>query len=83
LKTLYTWLHDWGFSPEKPAKKVMEQNPELARKWLDEEYPAIERRAHKEKAEIKKPKNGLTLIKGRWECFTCLHVHQTLIQMSI
>lgn len=52
LKTLSTWLHDWGFSPQKPAKKAMEQNPELVRKWLEEEYPIIERRAKKEKAEI-------------------------------
>jgi hypothetical protein len=52
MKTLSTWLHNWGFSPQKPAKKAMEQNPELVRKWLEEEYPVIERRAQKEKAEI-------------------------------
>jgi hypothetical protein len=30
----------------------MEQNPELVQKWLDEDYPTIERRAQKKKAKI-------------------------------
>ena len=45
-------LGKWGFTPQKPKKKAMEQNPELVRKWLEEEYPEIEKRAKKEKAEI-------------------------------
>lgn len=52
LKTLSTWLKKWGFSPQKPAKKAMEQNPEVVEQWLAEEYPAIEAKAKKEKAEI-------------------------------
>jgi transposase len=49
---LSTLLNDWGFSPQKPAKKAMEQNPTMVQKWLEEEYPEIETRAKKEKAEI-------------------------------
>ena len=51
-RTLSTLLKNWGFSAQKPAKKAMEQNPKTVKKWLEEDYPAIEKRAKKEKAEI-------------------------------
>ena len=45
-------LTRWGFTPQKPIKKAYEQRPEAVRKWLDEEYPAIEQRAKAEGGEI-------------------------------
>jgi len=51
-RTLSTLMNDWGFSAQKPAKKAMEQNPEIVANWLEEEYPAIEKKAKQEKAEI-------------------------------
>lgn len=45
-------LKQWGMSPQKPVKRAYEQQPEAVRRWLDEEYPKIARKAAKEKAEI-------------------------------
>ena len=46
------YLARWGFTPQKPLKRAYEQRPEAAKKWLDEEYPAIEARAKTEGGEI-------------------------------
>ena len=46
------YLHRWGFTPQKPVKKAYEQQPERVRKWVDEEYPGIARKAREQKAEI-------------------------------
>lgn len=34
-------LHDMGLSPQRPLVRAYEQNPELVRKWKQEEFPAI------------------------------------------
>ncbi len=46
------YLKSWGFTPQKPISKAFEQNPEKVKAWLDKEYPAIKKRALKEKAVI-------------------------------
>lgn len=46
------YLKSWGYTPQKPISKAFEQKPERVKKWLDEEYPAIKKRAQKEKAVI-------------------------------
>src|SRR4030066_1369886 len=46
------YLKRWGFTPQKPIKKAYEQRPEAVQNWLEEEYPAIEKRAKTEGAEI-------------------------------
>ncbi len=45
-------LARWGFTPQKPKRLAYERNPEAVRQWLEEEYPAIRQRAHREKARI-------------------------------
>lgn len=35
------YLRSWGLSPQKPARRAYEQNPEAVQRWLDETYPAI------------------------------------------
>ena len=45
-------LKDWGFTPQRPAKRAIERNDEAVRKWKDEEYPQLAARANAEKAEI-------------------------------
>ena len=45
-------LKQWGMSPQKPVKRAYEQQPEAVKKWIDEEYPKIAKKAAKEKAEI-------------------------------
>ena len=51
-KTAGRYLRSWGFSPQKPARRALEQNPEMVARWLDERYPAIEQRARREKSLI-------------------------------
>ena len=51
-KTAGRYLRLWGFSPQKPARRAFEQNPEIVKRWLDERYPAIKERAHREKSLI-------------------------------
>jgi len=51
-KTAGRYLRSWGFSPQKPARRAFEQNPELVAGWLDARYPEIEARAYREKARI-------------------------------
>jgi len=46
------YLARWGLTPQKPLRRAYEQNPEAVKRWLDEEYPAIRRRAKRENAEI-------------------------------
>ena len=41
-----------GITPQKPLWRAYQQDPELVRRWLKEEYPKIEQKARKEKAEI-------------------------------
>ena len=34
-------LHGLGLSPQRPLVRAYQQNPELVRKWKEEEFPAI------------------------------------------
>jgi transposase len=51
-KTAGRYLRVWGFSPQKPARRAFEQNPDAVAQWLDERYPAIKARAYRERARI-------------------------------
>ena len=46
------YLRRWGFTPQKPIQRAYEQQPAAVRRWLDEQYPAIEQRAKAEGAQI-------------------------------
>ncbi len=50
--TVGRYLAKWGFSPQKPARRAIEQDPEAIKKWFDVEYPAIQKLAKKEMATI-------------------------------
>jgi len=52
LNTMGNYLKRWGFTPQKPVKRAYEQNSKNVERWMKEEYPAIEKRALKEKAVI-------------------------------
>ncbi len=52
IRSMGRYLKRWGFTPQKPLKKAYEQNPKAVRRWLDDEYPAIQARAKAEGAEI-------------------------------
>jgi transposase len=47
-----SYLERWGFTPQKPLKKAYEQRPAAVQKWLDEEYPLIEKLAKQQGGEI-------------------------------
>jgi transposase len=46
--TVGAYLRGWGFSPQKPQRRALEQNPAAVRRWLAETYPAIRARARRE-----------------------------------
>lgn len=45
-------LRRWGFTPQKPVTRAYERNDVAIRRWLKEDYPALRRRAKRQKAEI-------------------------------
>jgi len=50
--TIGRYLKEWGFTPQKPIKKVNEQNPDAVKQWLSKDYTRIKKKAKKEQAEI-------------------------------
>ena len=52
IRTVGHYLKQWGFTPQKPVKRSYERCSKRVQKWLNEEYPEIERKAHEEGAEI-------------------------------
>jgi transposase len=50
--TVGRYLAKWGFSPQKPARRAIEQNPKAIEHWFKIEYPLIQKIAKKEKATI-------------------------------
>src|SRR5262245_7718141 len=36
------WLRAKGFTPQRPARRAYEQDPQAVARWLREEYPRIE-----------------------------------------
>ncbi len=46
--TVGRYLRGWRFSPQKPQRRALEQNPAAVRRWLGEEYPAIVAAARRE-----------------------------------
>ncbi len=52
IRTVGEYLKRWGYIPQKPLRRAYEQNPKAVKKWMDEQYPAIAKRAKAERAEI-------------------------------
>jgi len=52
INTMGDYLRKWGFTPQKPKKKAYEQDDKKVQKWLQEEYPQIEKQAKEQDAEI-------------------------------
>lgn len=46
------YLKRWGFTPQRPIKRVLEQDAGQVKGWLEETYPAIVARARREGASI-------------------------------
>jgi transposase len=52
VRTVGEYLKRWGFTAKKPSRRANDQDPEQVRKWLEETYPNLERRAAEEDAVI-------------------------------
>jgi transposase len=52
ISTVGRYLRQWGFTLKKPSKRALEQDPVVVQAWLDEVYPALERKAKAEGALI-------------------------------
>jgi transposase len=50
--TVGRYLAKWGLTPQKPLRRAYERDPVAVKRWLDEEYPAVEQQAKAENAEI-------------------------------
>ena len=48
--TVGRYLANWGFSPQKPARRAIEQNPKAIERWFEVEYPVIQKLARKGKS---------------------------------
>lgn len=46
------YLNRWGFTPQRPVKRALEQRPEEIATWLNDTYPAVAARAKAEGAVI-------------------------------
>jgi transposase len=52
VRTVGEYLKRWGYTAKRPGRHARDQDPEEVRRWLEETYPEIERRAREEGAEI-------------------------------
>ena len=52
LTAIGTYLAAWGMTPQKPIRRATERDEAAIRAWMEQDYPAIVKRARKEKAEI-------------------------------
>jgi len=52
VRTMGRYLRSWGFTPQVPAHRAFERDPEAVRQWLEEAYPKIAARAKREGALI-------------------------------
>ncbi len=50
--TVGLYLHSWRFSPQKPKRRALEQNPAAVARWLAETYPAIVAAAKRERGVV-------------------------------
>jgi transposase len=46
--TVGGYLRGWGFSPQPPQRRALEQNPAAVGRWLAETYPAIRAQARRD-----------------------------------
>ncbi|MBP9117773.1 MAG: IS630 family transposase [Methyloversatilis sp.] len=52
IRTVGEYLLRWGYTPQRPMKRALEQNPLRVEQWINEVYPQIMARAKVEGATI-------------------------------
>ena len=63
ISNLWETLRRWGLTPQKPEKEALEKNPMAVRKWLEEEWPKIEKHRRRWQAMLYfQDESGVSLI---------------------
>ena len=52
LSTVQLYLKRWGMTPQKPLMRATQRSPAAVAAWLARDYPAIARRARRERAVV-------------------------------
>jgi transposase len=52
IRTVGKYLKRWGYTAKRPQRHSRDQVPEEVREWLEETYPAIEKKAEEQGARI-------------------------------
>lgn len=52
VRTVGRYLASWGFTPQVPARRALERDPEAVKEWLQVRYPKIAAKAKREGALI-------------------------------
>jgi transposase len=52
VTTVGRYLRCWGFTPQVPAHRAFEQQPEAVKRWLEQTYPKLVARAKREGALV-------------------------------
>src|SRR4051812_27830596 len=52
IRTVGEYLKRWGYTAKRPGRHAKDQDPQEVRRWLEETYPEIDRRASEEGAEV-------------------------------
>jgi hypothetical protein len=52
VRTVGDYLKRWGYTAKRPGRRSRDQDPEAIRQWEEIDYPAIEKRACEEDAEV-------------------------------
>jgi transposase len=52
IRTVGEYLLRWGYTPQRPMKRALEQSPVKVGLWLEETYPSITARAQAEGATV-------------------------------
>lgn len=66
IRTMGEYLVRWGYTPQRPMKRALEQNPVKVEQWLNDTYPAIAGRAKAEGATIYRGEETAVAEDGHW-----------------
>jgi transposase len=51
-RSVRRYLANWGFTPQVPARRAIERDPEAVKEWLEVSYPKIVRKAKRDQGII-------------------------------
>lgn len=66
IRTVGEYLMRWGYTPQRPIKRALEQNPMDVEHWINEVYPVIARHAKEQGALIYWGDETAVVQDGHW-----------------